>query len=132
MKALSEINLPGDRRYTNEHVWAKAEGAEIVAGVSDFAQDQLGEVVFVDLPAAGSRFQAAEGFGTVESLKSVNTLFMPVTGEIIAANADLDETPTLVNVGCYEKAWMIRIKPDSPADLDALLSAEAYRAILSQ
>ena len=131
MKALSEIRLPADRRYTNEHVWAKAEGAEIVAGISDYAQDQLGEVVFVDLPAAGSRFQAAEGFGTVESIKSVNTLYMPVSGEIAAVNADLDATPTLVNVGCYDRAWMIRIKPDSPSDLDALLTAEAYQAFLS-
>jgi glycine cleavage system H protein len=132
MKALSEIHLPEDRRYTNEHVWAKAEGAEIVAGISDFAQDQLGEVVFVDLPSAGDRFQAAEGFGTVESIKSVNTLFMPVTGEITAVNPELDEVPTLVNVNCYDKAWMIRIKPDSPADLDALFTAEAYRAFLNK
>lgn len=132
MKALSDIKLPGDRTYTDEHVWAKKDGAEIVAGISDFAQDQLGEVVFVDLPSAGSHFAAGDGFGTVESIKSVNTLFMPVAGEVTAVNEELDSTPTLVNVSCYDKAWMIRIKPDNAADADALLSADAYRAVLEK
>lgn len=132
MKPLSDIILPDDRKYTDEHVWAKADGAEIVAGISDFAQDQLGEVVFVDLPSVGDRFPAAEGFGTVESIKSVNTLFMPVAGEVTAVNGDLDAAPTLVNASSYDKAWMIRIKPDSAADLNGLLSADAYRAFLNK
>lgn len=132
MKALSEIQLPDDRRYTDEHVWAKRDGEEILVGISDFAQDQLGEVVFVDLPSAGDRFGAGDGFGTVESIKSVNTLHMPVAGEVTAVNESLDATPTLVNVGCYDKAWMIRVKPDNAADVDALLSAEAYRAVLEK
>jgi glycine cleavage system H protein len=132
MKALSEIILLDDRKYTDEHVWAKAEGAEIVAGISDFAQDQLGEIVFVDLPSVGAHFAAGDGFGTVESIKSVNTLFMPVAGTVAAVNEVLDSTPTLINEGCYDRAWMIRIKPDSAADLNSLLSAEGYRAFLNK
>lgn len=131
MKALSDIILPDDRTYTDEHVWAKVEGAEIVAGISDFAQDQLGEVVFVDLPSVGAHFNATDGFGTVESVKSVNTLFMPVSGTVTAVNDALDATPTLVNVGCYDKAWMIRFKPDSD-DRAGLLSAADYRAFLNK
>lgn len=132
MKALSEIQLPDDRRYTDEHVWAQKDGEEILVGISDFAQDQLGEVVFVDLPSAGERFGADDGFGTVESIKSVSTLHMPVAGEVTAVNDALDATPTLVNVGCYDKAWMIRVKPDNAADVDGLLTADAYRAILNK
>lgn len=132
MKALSEIQLPNDRRYTDEHVWIKQDGGDYVVGISDFAQDQLGEVVFVELPSAGDHFGAGDGFGTVESIKSVNTLFMPVAGEVTAVNAELDGTPTLVNMSCYDKAWMIRVKPDEPADADALLTADAYRAVLEK
>lgn len=132
MKALADVVLPDDRRYTDEHVWAKKEGNEVVLGISDFAQDQLGEVVFVDLPKVGDSFAVAEGFGTVESIKSVNTLFMPVKGAIVAVNEALDATPTLVNVGCYDKAWMVRIKPDNMADVDAMLAADAYRALLNK
>ena len=132
MKALSEIILPNDRKYTDEHVWAKKEGDVIVAGISDFAQDQLGEVVFIELPPAGARYAAAAGFGTVESIKSVNTLFMPVSGEVTAVNSALEDAPAMVNDGCYDKAWMIKIKPDSAADIDALLSADAYRAFLNK
>lgn len=132
MKALSEIQLPNDRRYTDEHVWVKQDGGDLVAGISDFAQDQLGEVVFVELPSAGNHFGAGDGFGTVESIKSVNTLFMPVAGEVTAVNAELEGTPTLVNSSCYDNAWMIRIKPDNTADVDGLLTADAYRAILEK
>ncbi|MCH5277879.1 MAG: glycine cleavage system protein GcvH [Desulfovibrionaceae bacterium] len=132
MKALSDIQLPGDRRYTDEHVWIKEDGGDYVVGISDFAQDQLGEVVFVELPSVGDHFGAGDGFGTVESMKSVNTLYMPVAGDVTAVNPDLDGTPTLVNVSCYDKAWMIRVKPDSPADVNALLTADAYRAALEK
>ncbi len=132
MKALADVILPDDRKYTDEHVWAKKEGDEVVLGISDFAQDQLGEVVFVDLPKVGDSFAAAEGFGTVESIKSVNTLFMPVKGTVTAVNDALDATPTLVNVGCYDKAWMLRIKPDNMADIDSMLAADAYRTLLNK
>lgn len=132
MKPLSEINLPADRTYTDEHVWARIDGDAVVVGISDYAQDQLGEVVFVDLPGVGEHFDAGAGFGTVESMKSVSTLYMPVAGEVLAVNDALDGTPTLVNVGCYDKAWLIRVKPDNAADVEGLLSADAYRAVLEK
>lgn len=132
MKPLSDIQLPAELKYTDEHVWVKVEGAEAVVGISDFAQDQLGEVVFVDLPSVGDHFGAGDGFGTVESIKAVNTLFMPVAGEIVAINDALDATPTLVNASCYDKAWMIRIKPDNAADIDAMFAVDAYRAALAK
>ena len=132
MKALSDIILPADLRYTDAHIWIKMDGEEAVAGISDFAQDQLGEVVYVDLPSEGDSFSAGDAFGEVESIKSVNKLFMPVDGEVTAVNGELDGTPTLLNVGCYDKAWLIRIKPASPADIDRLLDADAYKAVLAK
>ena len=129
-KTAAELNLPADLKYTDEHIWARREGDEIVIGVSDYAQDQLGEVVYVDLPSEGDSFGAGDEFGEVESIKSVNKLFMPVAGEVTAVNAELDGTPTLLNASCYEKGWIIKAKPEDMASLDALLSADAYRAIL--
>ncbi|WP_298069356.1 glycine cleavage system protein GcvH [uncultured Mailhella sp.] len=129
-KTAAELNLPAELKYTDEHIWARKDGDEIVVGVSDYAQDQLGEVVFVDLPSEGDSFGAGEEFGEVESIKSVNKLFMPIAGEVTAVNGDLDGTPTLLNASCYDKGWLIKAKPEDLGALDALLSAEAYRAIL--
>ncbi len=129
-KTAAELNLPADLKYTDEHIWARREGDEIIIGVSDYAQDQLGEVVYVDLPSEGDSFGAGDEFGEVESIKSVNKLFMPVDGEVTAVNAELDGTPTLLNASCYEKGWIIKAKPADMASLDALLSADAYRAML--
>ena len=129
-RTAAELNLPADLKYTDEHIWARREGDEIVIGVSDYAQDQLGEVVYVDLPSEGDSFGAGDEFGEVESIKSVNKLFMPVAGEVTAVNAELDGTPTLLNVSCYEKGWIIKAKPEDMASLDDLLSSDAYRAIL--
>ena len=106
------------------------EGDEIVVGVSDYAQDQLGEVVYVDLPSEGDSFGAGDEFGEVESIKSVNKLFMPVAGEVTAVNEELADTPTLLNVSCYEKGWLIKVKPEDMAAVDALMSADAYKASL--
>lgn len=130
MKDLSEINLPGDLQYTDEHIWVRKDDKGWTAGVSDFAQDQLGEVVFVDLPASGNKFAAGSEFGGVESLKSVNPLYMPVSGTITEINPALDNLPSLVNADCYGQAWMIRFTPDSDASVESLLSAAAYRDIL--
>lgn len=127
MKAKEELNLPVELHYTVEHVWIRMDGTEAVVGISDFAQDQLGEIAFVDLPAEGARFDAGGEFGTVESLKSVNPLYMPVSGEVTAVNGELESTPTLVNVSPYGQGWMIRIRPDDAGTVADLLSAEAYR-----
>ena len=127
MKTLEELNLPESLRYTVEHVWARMDGDEAVIGISDFAQDQLGEIAFVDLPEVGARFDANGEFGTVESLKPVNQLFMPVSGEVAAVNEELESTPTLVNVSPYDQGWMIRIRPDDASAVAALWDAAAYR-----
>lgn len=129
-KTPAELNLSADLKYTDEHIWARIEGDEIVIGVSDFAQDQLGEVVFVDVPNEGDTFGAHDEFGEIESIKSVNKLFMPVAGEVTAVNGELDGTPTLVNADCYGKGWIIKAKPESMADLEGLMNSDSYRASL--
>ncbi len=130
MKDKAALILPAECRYTDKHVWIKAEGGALRLGITDYAQDQLGEVVFVDLPEAGAHFSAGEEFGTVESLKAVNGLFMPVAGEVLEVNAALADTPTLVNVSPYDKGWMLRIRPEDPSAADGLPDAAAYAALL--
>ena len=129
-KTVAELNLPSDLKYTDEHIWVRKDGDEVVLGVSDYAQDQLGEVVYVDLPSEGDSFGAGDEFGEVESIKSVNKLFMPVSGEVTAVNGDLDATPTLLNASCYDKGWLIKVKPEDMASVDKLLSVDAYKATL--
>ncbi len=118
--------FPESCRYTDEHLWVRRDGAHWVIGVTDHAQDALGEVLYVDLPAVGDRFETGAGFGTIESAKSVNTLFMPVSGEVVAVNEALDATPSLVNAGCYTSGWLIRIAADHDEDVDSLLPPAAY------
>ena len=131
MKSVNELNLPQDRKYTAEHVWFKMEGDLAVCGITDFAQDQLGEVAFVDVAAQGEHVEAGKEFGSVESVKSVNGLFMPVSGEIVEANPALDDDPALVNAACYGAGWIIKIKPDAGASEALLLDADAYKAGLN-
>ena len=131
MKSVNELNLPQDRKYTAEHVWFKMEGDLAVCGITDFAQDQLGEVAFVDVSAQGEHVEAGKEFGSVESVKSVNGLFMPVSGEIVEANAALEDDPALVNASCYGTGWIIKIKPDAGASEALLLDADAYKATLN-
>lgn len=132
MKDLTDIILPAEYLYTDEQVWIRAIDGVYHVGISDYAQDQLGEVVYVDLPSVGDSFQAAEPFGEVESVKAVNKLFMPVNGEVIAINEALEDNPALVNVSCYERAWMIQIKPENEDDVNALMDAAAYRDFLNK
>ena len=131
MKSVNELNLPQDRKYTAEHVWFKMEGDLAVCGITDFAQDQLGEVAFVDVSAQGEHVEAGKEFGSVESVKSVNGLFMPVSGEIVEANAALEDDPALVNASCYGTGWIIKIKPDAGASEALLLDSDAYKAGLN-
>ncbi len=105
------LNLPEDLGYTARHVWARKDGDTLVIGITDFAQDQLGEILFVDLPDAGASFGADDEFGTVESLKTVSSLYMPVAGEVVEHNEALEGKPTLVNLNCYADGWMLRIRP---------------------
>jgi glycine cleavage system H protein len=126
MKELNEVILPGDVRYAESHEWAKAEGETVKVGISDYAQDQLGDIVFVELPEAGETFEKGAEFGTVESVKAVSELYMPVGGEIVAVNTALEDAPELVNNAPYSDGWMIEVKPDDISTMDGLLTKEDY------
>jgi len=126
MKEIHEMNLPEDLRYAEDHEWLKSSGASARIGISDYAQDQLGDIVFVELPAVGRRLAKGEEFGTVESVKAVSSLFMPAGGEIVAVNGQLAEFPELVNTDPYGEGWMIEIKPADPAEIEALMDRAAY------
>lgn len=130
--AQAASQVPGDRRYTEEHEWALREGEDVVqVGITDFAQHELGDVVYADLPTVGTRLTAMNEFGAVESVKAASDLFSPVTGEVVAVNEALVEQPELINDSPYERGWMIRIRMDDPAEFDQLLDADAYRALIN-
>lgn len=130
MKEIDELHLPDDVRYAQEHEWAKLDGDKVVVGVSDYAQDQLGDITYAELPAVGDTFDKGQEFGTLESVKAVSELFMPVTGEIAAVNVELGESPGLVNEEPYGAGWLIEVKPAKIDDLDTLMSAAEYREML--
>jgi glycine cleavage system H protein len=130
MKEIHELNLPDDIRYAEDHEWAKAEGEKVRVGIDDYAQDQLGDIVFVELPKVGDKFAKGEAFGTVESVKAVSELFMPLGGEIIAINQNLEEAPENVNNSPYEDGWMIDVKPDDFSEIEQLMTKDAYLEML--
>ena len=130
MKDISELKFPENVRYTRDHEWARLEGDLVIAGISDYAQDQLGDVVYVELPQIQDRFENGEVFGTVESVKAVSELFMPIAGEVVAVNAELADTPEVVNTDPYGAGWMIHIKPSDPAFWKTLMTREAYLDML--
>jgi glycine cleavage system H protein len=130
VKDISELKFPENVRYTKDHEWARQEGDIVIAGISDYAQDQLGDVVYVELPPVGERFESGEVFGTVESVKAVSEMFIPVAGEVVAINAALSDTPDEVNADPYGAGWMIHIKPSDPASLETLMTREAYLDML--
>lgn len=125
-------NVPQELRYTQEHEWARREGDRVRIGITDYAQQQLGDVVFVELPAIGARVTAHQSFGVVESVKSVSDLYAPMTGEVVEINAELKSNPALVNRDPYGQGWMIVIRPSQPAEWDGLLSAQQYEAFIAQ
>lgn len=129
-KPIEELNLPEDIRYTDDHEWAKKEGELIKVGISDYAQDQLGDIVFAELPEPGDTFDKGEEFGTLESVKAVSELYMPVGGEVQAVNEDLADIPELLNSEPYGGGWMITIKPADPGEFDGLMDKAAYLAML--
>jgi glycine cleavage system H protein len=129
---LSEggAGVPDDRRYTEEHEWAMRAGDAVVVGITDFAQSELGDIVYVELPKVGGRVAALKEFGVVESVKSASDLYSPVTGEVVAINDALADHPELVNSSPYQDGWMLRVRVDDPAALDNLLDAAAYRKLV--
>ena len=130
MKEINELKLPDDVRYSKDHEWAKSDGGTIRIGVDDYAQDQLGDIVFVEMPEVGDKFGKDEVFGSVESVKAVADLFMPVGGEVTAINTDLEDAPELVNQSPYGEGWMIEIKVDNLSEFEDLMTKEAYLAVL--
>ncbi len=130
MKDINDVILPDDIRYAESHEWAKAEGDNVKVGISDYAQDQLGDIVFVEMPDVGETFDKGAEFGTVESVKAVSELYLPVGGEIVAVNGALEDSPELINNTPYSDGWMIEVKPDDSAQLDGLMTKDAYLASL--
>jgi len=129
-KEISELNLPDDVKYTDDHEWARLEGENLKIGITDYAQDQLGEIVFVEMPEVGDTFEKKEEFGSLESVKAVSEMNMPVGGEIVSINEELGDAPELVNEDPYGKAWIIEVKPGDPAELDSLMNKDAYLEML--
>ena len=125
-------NVPGDLKYTRDHEWARQEGGRMRVGITAYAQEQLGDVVFVELPKVGARVTARQAFGVVESVKAVSDLFAPVTGEVVEANADLAHKPEIVNQDPYGKGWMIVVTPADAKQWEQLLSAAQYEEFLAQ
>ncbi len=130
MKEISELVLPDDVRYAEDHEWARREGDTIRIGIDDYAQDQLGDIVFVELPEVNETLKQGEEFGTVESVKAVSELYIPVGGKVLSVNADLEESPELVNTSPYDDGWMIEIDPANPEELDSLMDIDAYLEML--
>jgi len=124
------MNFPVDLRYTSEHEWIRVEGDEAFVGITDYAQSELGEIVFIDVPTEGETVGQGEVFGSIEAVKTVSDLNMPVTGEVLEINGALDAQPELVNNDPYGEGWIIRISVKDPAELDNLMDAKAYQAIL--
>lgn len=129
MKEIQELNLPADLRYSNDHEWAKAEGNTVKVGISDYAQDALGDIVFVELPLVGDTLDTGDEFGTLESVKAVSELYIPIGGEITAVNEALEDSPELINEDPYA-GWIIEVKPSDMGELDKLLDREAYLELL--
>jgi len=123
---------PKELRYTEEHEWVKTEGEKVRIGITDFAQEELGDIVFVELPEVGSTISADEPFGSVESVKTVSELYAPVSGKIIEINEELIENPEYVNESAYDKAWMIVIEPSDMSELKKLMTAEQYEEMINE
>jgi glycine cleavage system H protein len=130
MKEINELNLPDDLRYTDDHEWAKAEGEKVKIGITDYAQDQLGEIIFVEMPEVGDTLDKGANFGSLESVKAVSDMVMPVGGEVLSVNEALADAPELLNQDPYTGGWIIEIKPGDPSELDQLMDKNAYLDML--
>ena len=122
------MNVPAELKYTKEHEWVRVEGEEAYVGITDYAQSQLGDIVFVEVETEGDNLEAGDTFGSIEAVKTVSDLYMPVSGEVLEFNSELEDQPDLVNKDPYGKGWIIKVKIEDEAQLDGLLSADAYKA----
>lgn len=125
------MNFPAELKYTKDHEWLRVEGEEAVIGITEFAQSELGDIVYVDIDTIDDEVKEDEIFGSVEAVKTVSDLFMPVTAKVLSMNSQLDASPELVNNDPYGDGWMIRVKLNNPSDVDSLLSAEEYKDLIS-
>lgn len=124
------MNFPAELKYTKDHEWVRVEGNTAYIGITDFAQRELGDIVYVDINTVGKTVNKEEVFGTVEAVKTVSDLYMPVTGEVLEVNANLDANPELVNSDPYGDGWMVKINLSNAADVDSLLSADDYQGVI--
>ena len=125
------MNFPTDLKYTKDHEWIRVDGDAAYVGITDYAQSELGEIVYVDITSQGETIAKEEAFGTIEAVKTVSDLFMPVGGEVLEVNAELEEAPQLVNEDPYGKGWLIKMSMKDAAELDELLSAEDYQKLIN-
>ncbi|CAM3964311.1 glycine cleavage system protein GcvH [Bacillus paramycoides] len=126
------MSIPNNLRYSEEHEWVKTEGNEVVIGITHFAQGELGDIVFVELPEVGATIEAGEPFGSVESVKTVSELYAPVSGKVVAVNEELSDQPELVNESPYEGAWMVKVELSDASQVEKLLTAEKYAEMTNQ
>lgn len=126
------MNTPKELRYSEEHEWVRVEGDKVRIGITDFAQSELGDIVFVELPEVGAEITANEPFGSVESVKTVSELYAPISGKVVEVNEALNDNPEYVNESPYEKAWMIVVEPSDISEIDNLLTAEQYEAMVKE
>ena len=122
------MNVPAELKYTKEHEWIRVEGEEAYVGITDYAQSQLGDIVFVEVETESDNLEAGDTFGSIEAVKTVSDLYMPISGEVLEFNSELEDQPDLVNKDPYGKGWSIKVKVEDEAQLDGLLSADAYKA----
>ncbi len=125
------MNLPEDLRYSQDHEWIKVEGDVATIGITDYAQSELGDIVFVEVPTVGETLSKGDTLGTIEAVKTVADVYMPVDGEVLEMNADLESTPELINQDPYGKGWIARIKLSDPAQLEELLTADKYKELIN-
>ena len=125
------MNIPQELRYTKDHEWARLEGDIVYVGITDYAQGELGEIVFVDVDTEGESLSAEEVFGSIEAVKTVSDLLLPLEGEILEVNPDLEDSPELVNSDPYGKGWIVKIKPANADDVEGLLSADDYKKLIA-
>ncbi|WP_078579248.1 glycine cleavage system protein GcvH [Salipaludibacillus agaradhaerens] len=126
------MDLPKELKYSEEHEWVKEEGGKVRIGITDFAQSELGDIVFVELPEVGDELEADEPFGSVESVKTVSELYAPISGKVVEVNEELDDSPEFVNESPYEKAWMVVVEPSDKSEIDNLMDAEAYEEMTKE
>ena len=126
------MSYPNDVRYTNEHEWARLEQGVVTVGITSYATDQLGDVVFVELPPVGKKLEASKPFGVVEAVKTVSDLFAPISGEVVEINTSLTDNPALVNQAPYGEGWMLKLKPANPDEVTGLMSSDDYERFLEE